>query len=361
MMTDFTMGATVGFENPEFAINVSIPHYIVVGGRMLVTNKTSTDPQTEVASWGSKTDKEITVTHGYGHSEKYKEESYCYASIYVQRAGEEMVTNRRLIGGQLAARDKASKDPTVIISEWGERSDTARLAWTNYGYSKNYHQSYLSTLFFLSPEGAAPVTQASVIGGRMIVNNSTSSGKAVETHGWGDRSANEYVVSQGYCYSDAYGKDSYFYTSFFTDKPIPAGVADIDVELVSVICIRPQEYGGFQTKDEIYLKKDGQKVWPAGNYTSIGPNETVNVNIGFVVGNAGVRWELWDKDDITADDLLYEFFFTNGILAYDQERGTSLPLRECEVGRQYLLYGRAVDASAVYRLLILVRGKNAPE
>jgi len=59
----------------------------------------------------------------------------------------------------------------------------------------------------------------------------------------------------------------------------------------------------FAGNDDLYIKVDGQKIWPGGKSESIGSQETKEVGYSKPF-NATVKIELWEHDAISGDDFL---------------------------------------------------------
>ncbi|MBD2598314.1 hypothetical protein H6G74_28895 [Nostoc spongiaeforme FACHB-130] len=68
-----------------------------------------------------------------------------------------------------------------------------------------------------------------------------------------------------------------------------------------VICNQRSESSG--SEDEIYLKINGKKVWPDGNYENIKQGQRLDINYSEDI-RGDVTVELWEYDDISPDDLL---------------------------------------------------------
>lgn len=101
----------------------------------------------------------------------------------------------------------------------------------------------------------------------------------------------------------------------------------------SVKCLIPDE----SDKDEMYLKIDGEKVWPKdGFYHRLDSDESVDVNLEFEVEEGWTEIELWDFDFISRNDLLGVFKFK-----VDQIRdkySTSMTLLEEGSSASYILH-----------------------
>ena len=76
------------------------------------------------------------------------------------------------------------------------------------------------------------------------------------------------------------------------------------IKLNEIICNVPDE----ADKDEIFLKLNGQKIWPQkSKYQKIGVDEAIDVNIGGEFDGEWVEVELWDFDFASRNDHLGTF------------------------------------------------------
>ncbi|MCV9389319.1 hypothetical protein [Reichenbachiella ulvae] len=97
------------------------------------------------------------------------------------------------------------------------------------------------------------------------------------------------------------------------------------IHIKSVQCTVPDEID----KDEMFLKYDGKKIWPVGDwYFRIDTGDKVVVNIDLEVQDGWNELELWDFDYLTFNDHLgtFKFFVDNN----KGEYSTSMEL--CEEG-----------------------------
>lgn len=84
-------------------------------------------------------------------------------------------------------------------------------------------------------------------------------------------------------------------------------LSQIKCRLITVKCYRASEHDG----DEIYLKVDNKKIWPARPFAKIKPDEEFIVNLDIISDGRGfVRIDLWEKD-FFSDDLLGFFQFAS--------------------------------------------------
>ncbi len=107
---------------------------------------------------------------------------------------------------------------------------------------------------------------------------------------------------------------------------------DMEIYLTSIQCNVNDETDG----DEIFIKYDGKRVWPAGLYKSIKTGEKVSIEKGVQVpDDEFVTFELWDYDILTKNDLLGTFTMRTN------EKGgpfqTSLKIEKPEYTASYLL------------------------
>lgn len=109
------------------------------------------------------------------------------------------------------------------------------------------------------------------------------------------------------------------------------------IRLKSLQCILNDEVD----KDEVYLKLDGKKIWPAGMYKQINSGEKIDMNLSFQHSDEQMRIELWDFDFLSKNDLLGAF-----TIAPHGERGnftvSMLPEREGTTA-SYILEWEARD------------------
>ncbi len=92
------------------------------------------------------------------------------------------------------------------------------------------------------------------------------------------------------------------------------------IKIVSIHCVLPDEID----KDEMYLKHQGEKIWPKGSlYHRLDSNDAVKVDLEMAVSEGWVEIELWDFDYLTKNDFLGVFKFkvdaTQGIYTNTME------------------------------------------
>lgn len=78
------------------------------------------------------------------------------------------------------------------------------------------------------------------------------------------------------------------------------------VLLKTVHCLVPDE----SDKDEMYLKYNGEKIWPKENkFNRLDAGEKVEINLEMEMSEGWQEVELWDYDYISRNDLLGKFRF----------------------------------------------------
>ncbi len=110
------------------------------------------------------------------------------------------------------------------------------------------------------------------------------------------------------------------------------------LKLLSVVCTTPDEID----KDEMYLVRDGKKIWPEGErYYRLDTGEKVDINLEMEVPEGWCEIELWDFDYMSRNDLLGKFKFK-----VDKETGsysTSMELLERNSTASYILFWAVTD------------------
>ncbi len=81
-------------------------------------------------------------------------------------------------------------------------------------------------------------------------------------------------------------------------------MTDYTIRLHSILCYLPDE-----STDEVYLKFNGQKIWPKDKkYASMNEGDSSELKIETsVVKGASISIELWEFDDLSPDDKLGKF------------------------------------------------------
>lgn len=78
------------------------------------------------------------------------------------------------------------------------------------------------------------------------------------------------------------------------------------LRILSLKCYLPDELDG----DEVYLKSDGKKVWPADAKYVVASEENTPVGLEFIINKGDViSYELWDYDNLSANDYLGKLIF----------------------------------------------------
>jgi len=111
----------------------------------------------------------------------------------------------------------------------------------------------------------------------------------------------------------------------------------------TITCEHPSEFSELENNDEIYIKKNGSKVWPQGRYNSISAGQTLQVNMGFTTSIIqSDTLELWDADDISSDDLLYIYNLKPDSTIFGESRssGTEQQLLQAIEGKKYVFFGK---------------------
>lgn len=102
--------------------------------------------------------------------------------------------------------------------------------------------------------------------------------------------------------------------------------------LKSVQCIVPDEID----KDEMYLKFNGEKIWPEGaRYFRLDSGDHVAIDLTVEVPEGWVEIELWDFDYLSKNDFLGKFRFLVDRMTGDYS--TSMSLDEDEGTASYVL------------------------
>ncbi|MCP4459055.1 MAG: hypothetical protein GY816_13685 [Cytophagales bacterium] len=106
------------------------------------------------------------------------------------------------------------------------------------------------------------------------------------------------------------------------------------IKFTSIKCSVPDEID----KDEMYLKYNGEKIWPEGTkFFRVDVDDEVDMDLTMEVPAGQVVIELWDYDYVSLNDHLGSFTFT-----VDDQQGkysTSMKMNEKEThSASYLLH-----------------------
>ncbi len=100
-----------------------------------------------------------------------------------------------------------------------------------------------------------------------------------------------------------------------------------------VQCTTPDEID----KDEMYLKKDGHKIWPKGEkYHKVDTGDQVQIGLVLEVKKGWNEIEVWDYDFVSFNDRLGVFKFK--IDDTPGKYSTSMKLLERDSTASYLLF-----------------------
>jgi hypothetical protein len=133
---------------------------------------------------------------------------------------------------------------------------------------------------------------------------------------------------------------------------------------VSILCNHPSEASEGEKNDEVFLKKNGSKVWPKGKYVSMSFGATEDVGIGFSTSIVqSDSFELWDVDDLSRNDKLetYKLKPDSRILGNPPLAGTEQLLSQAAEGKTYTFGGKKVggdDAPQGYRMIFSLDKKR---
>ncbi|MEL6561998.1 MAG: hypothetical protein AAFQ94_27675 [Bacteroidota bacterium] len=104
------------------------------------------------------------------------------------------------------------------------------------------------------------------------------------------------------------------------------------LHITEIRCNVNDEFDG----DEIYLKYNGQKIWPSGLFKGIKTDETVSVNISLDVPEGQFATiELWEYDLLSKNDYMGTFD-----MMINEEGGpfqTSMKLKKQDFLASYLI------------------------
>ena len=110
------------------------------------------------------------------------------------------------------------------------------------------------------------------------------------------------------------------------------------IRIKSVQCTTPDEID----KDEMYLKKDGHKIWPEGErYHRVDTGDIEQVGLDLEMESGWNEIEVWDYDFVSLNDRLGVFKFK-----VDEVPGkfsTSMTLLERNSTASYMLFWEVLD------------------
>lgn len=110
------------------------------------------------------------------------------------------------------------------------------------------------------------------------------------------------------------------------------------IKINSVQCVTPDEVD----KDEMYLKKDGKKIWPEGEkYHRVDTGDREIINMELEVSDGWNEIEVWDFDYASLNDLLGVFKFN--VDASPGKYSTSMELLERNSTASYLMFWEIVE------------------
>lgn len=110
------------------------------------------------------------------------------------------------------------------------------------------------------------------------------------------------------------------------------------IKINSIQCITPDEVD----KDEMYLKKDGKKIWPEGEkYHRVDTGDRETVNLKLDVADGWNEIEVWDFDYASLNDHLGTFKFN--VDTGPGKYSTSMELHERESTASYLMFWEILD------------------
>ncbi len=105
------------------------------------------------------------------------------------------------------------------------------------------------------------------------------------------------------------------------------------IRIIAVQCATPDEID----KDELYLKMNGEKIWPEGGmYHRVDTGDKVEVNLELDVHAGWNEIEVWDFDFVSKNDLLGVFKFS--VDTDPGEYSTTMELLERDSTAMYHLF-----------------------
>lgn len=104
------------------------------------------------------------------------------------------------------------------------------------------------------------------------------------------------------------------------------------IRIISVECTTPDEID----KDEMFLKMDGEKIWPSGDrYHRVDTGDVTKLDLELETKEGWNEIEVWDYDYLSRNDLLGVFKFK--VDTKQGEYSTSMELLEKGSTASYLL------------------------
>lgn len=110
------------------------------------------------------------------------------------------------------------------------------------------------------------------------------------------------------------------------------------IRINSVQCTTPDEID----KDEMFLKLNGEKIWPEGEkYHRVDTGDVSEVYLTFEVEEGWNEVEVWDYDFVSLNDLLGVFKFK--VDNHPGKYSTTMKVLERNSTASYLLYWEILD------------------
>jgi hypothetical protein len=356
--TDYLVSASVSDLNPTFSISPTTPHYNIVGGEMVYTNWDQPEPLKTLSSWGQQTDHRMDFYGGRCWTPAHKSNSWSVQRLCLSEfgTGTNLTRETKVVGGSIEVSDYSSNKPFIETYRWGERSGKKMRIGSNMGWSSQYEgDSQYYYYLFLDDSPDRSNSCANVVGWRFEVTSHDSSQPREEISFIGQRSPYQVRIASGYGRSRKY-PDGYFYAFFYLDRPVfelPNPTVTKSVTIIELKCITPSETGLFDNGDEVYIKRQGTKVWPATGYQVMAAGDRRIVwGLPMVIASDQPQsLEIWDADDISADDKLYVFDFSMTSL-WRSDNGNVTQLQYCDSGSYTSQLGAV--ANCKYELRIQV-------
>ncbi len=222
LFSQFSKDITLDHYNQNFNLNIPIPYYRIIGGKITAKDSNS-DSSKEVfmSQWGQKTDKMVTIPIGrnYGWSNNYKENSLLITYFNLQLSTEANTRNTpALIGGMQEAYDKKSEGKMYIQTTWGKYKGAAENISQGYGWRPiEPNDSYVYTKGNL-PKTVMKDSEPKIAGFFRLANTNDSSKQMIPEGQWGYVTEDKVNFSANYGPSKPYGKDSFINLQFCVFK-----------------------------------------------------------------------------------------------------------------------------------------------